>query len=556
MQDKPRTSGLLGAIRAARDDPLSLDSLQRLWQIDYVGDTPDRHQLDAVAEDGLGAMAGAQHGTAMHAELGRMLERFRHPALIVRVDGRIEAMNLRARRSIEADPGDSIDEIGYDLIPAGGVSRQVGLFLDAARNAPSHVELWQAMARKTGRTATLAAFRNDRPGSTALLFVIDPVWQGEAEAMARQSFGLTSAEAEILGAFLNGRSLREIAADRGRSHTTVRTQFHAVMTKFGVQTQAELVRSALGISQFIADAAPVAQVASHPHRRQVHVLRPGGRCVEVFLAGDLVGAVVIYLAECTLNTFTAAIEARFHAAGLCVVSVSRPGYGATSPPAEGDDDLACMAADVEAVVAQLGVAQVVIGGHGTSAAFAFVLAAARPDLAERVVVFAGTVPRPHIDESLTHAPFAAALLRARDASPSLFRLIIRTSGATWRRLGTRRFNSLNLARSVADSDVARSAACIEEFDHALGAQFANGSARLEADLLLTTEDWSDHVRRCAAPAILLHGAQDPVTNIATVRAFAAHHDGVSVVEVPDAGYLLHQTHADLFVRVLKDGSAL
>ncbi len=553
MTDKPRKSGLLGSIEEARGDPLSLDSLQRLWQIDFVGETTDELKSHMGVEDSFGALANEQADGAMHAELGRMLERFRHPTLIVRSDGRIEAMNLSARRTIDVDPDDSIDDIGYDLIPAEALSRKVARFLNTARNAPSRVDLWQTIATTTERPATLAVFRQERANPTALLFVIDPVWKGEAEAMARQSFELTTAESEILSAFLNGCSLREIGVERGRSHATVRTQFHTIMTKFGVRTQAGLVRAALGISQFIADVAPVAQVASHPHRRHLKVLRPNGRCVEVFLAGDPCGAVVIYLAECTLCTFARSIEARFHASKLCVVSLCRPGYGATSPPPERTDDLECMAADVEAVVEQLGGGSVVIAGHGTSAAFAFALAAAKPDLAARVVVFAGTVPRPHIEESLTHAPFAAALLRARDASPNLFRIIVRTSGAAWRRLGTRRFNSLNLARSEADSAIARSDHCVEEFDQALQSEFVNGYARLEADLMLTTDDWSDHVVSCAAPTILLHGAQDPVTNIATVRDFAAGHDKVTVLEVPTAGYLLHQTHADLLVSILQAG---
>jgi pimeloyl-ACP methyl ester carboxylesterase/DNA-binding CsgD family transcriptional regulator len=553
MPKKTRKSGLRGLIRDVNEDPLSLENLQRLWQADYHADPSQTQDTNTFSVESLGAFTDTQNNSSMSANLGQMLERFRHPALIVRFDGRIEAMNLRARRSIDTDPGDMIDEIGYELNPAEGLSQRIGRFLGASRNVQSLVELWQTVANESQRAATLAAFRSGRSGSTALLFVIDPVWKGEAEAMAIHSFGLTLAEAEILGAFLNGGSLREIAEDRGRSHTTVRTQFHAIMTKFGVQTQAELVRLALGISQFIADVEPLAEVASHPYRRQVQVLRPGGRCVDVSQAGDFAGSVVIYLAECTLNTFAAMVEAKFHEAGLCVVSVSRPGYGATSPSPEGSNDLECMAADVEAVIDQLGFRPVVIAGHGTSAGFAFALAAARPNLVERVVVFAGTVPRPYIDVRLTHAPFAAALLRARSASPHLFGLIVRTSGAAWRRLGTRRFNSLNLSRSVVDLAVARSEPCVEEFDQALGAQFASGYARLEADLLLTTDDWSVHVRKSTAPAILLHGAKDPVTNITTVRRFAQEHRNVAVLQIPDAGYLLHHTHTDMFIHVLRDG---
>jgi pimeloyl-ACP methyl ester carboxylesterase/DNA-binding CsgD family transcriptional regulator len=553
MSGSPRVSKLIPAIRKAIEDPLSVENIERLWQADYSTDGADPNRIDAALDEALGAMAGETDDGRTHRDLARILDRFRHAALLVRSDGRIEAINIRGRRTIRADPGDRIDDIGYEPIPAEALSRRIGRFLNATRNAPHRAALWQVMARDTGRIATLAALRYGQSSPTALVFVIDAVWGGEAAAMARGSFGLSPAEAEILGAFMNGNSLGAIARTRGSAHATVRTQFHAVMTKFGARTQAELVRAAFGLSQFGADVEPLAEVARHPHRRRFHVLRPGGRSVEVFLAGDPQGAVVIYLAECTLEAFAAGVEARFHAAGLCVVSVSRPGYGATDPPPEGSDDLTCMAGDVEAVIGQLAAGPVVVAGHGTSAGFAFAFAAARPELASRVVVFAGIVPRPYIDEDLVLAPFAGALLRARDASPRLFRLIVRASVSAWQRLGTRRFNSLNLARSQADAAISRTAACVEEFDQALDAQLANGFARLEADLLLVTEDWSHHVNRCATPAILLHGAEDPVTSISSVRSFAAAHDNVAVREAPAAGYLLHHTEADLFVASLTQG---
>jgi DNA-binding CsgD family transcriptional regulator len=190
-------------------------------------------------------------------------------------------MNLRARRAIAADPGDQIEEIGYELVPAEPLSRAIGRLLRKGENPPHRIHLLPVMAAGTRRTATLAVIRNGSDAQSSLVFVIDPVWKGKAAAMATRTHGLTPAEAEVLASFLDGCSLRDIAQARGSSLATIRTQFHSVMEKFGVGTRAQLVRATLGLSQFMADVEPVALVARHPHRRRLQVLRPGGRSVEV-----------------------------------------------------------------------------------------------------------------------------------------------------------------------------------------------------------------------------------------------------------------------------------
>ena len=53
---------------------------------------------------------------------------------------------------------------------------------------------------------------------------------------------LTDSERAVVGAFLSGSSLKEIARDRNRSIMTIRTQMKSAMKKCGVTTQAQLVR--------------------------------------------------------------------------------------------------------------------------------------------------------------------------------------------------------------------------------------------------------------------------------------------------------------------------
>lgn len=550
MNGKAPLSRLVETIRESNEDPLSAGRLERLWGADYQLSDPVR--IDTALDDVLGAIAGQVAQGAAATDLARILETFRHAALIVRRDGRIEAMNLRARRTISADPGDKVDRIGFELLPARPLSAAIDAFLNAKRPDQHASRLWQAVG-ENGRSAMLAVVPHGAGRARAMLFVIDPVWVGKAGATARELYGLTEAEAEILAAFLNGSSLQHIARDRSTSYSTVRTQLHSVMTKFGVTSQAALVRVAFGLSQFLADVAPIAEIARHPHRRRYKLLAAGGRSIEVFLAGDPQGKPVVFLPDCTLYVFAAQIEAAFHAAGLCVLSIGRPGFGGTDPAPEGVDDQACVCADVATVLDQIGARQAVVASHGVSAPYAYALAAAMPERVLRVVVISGTTPRPYLDTDFIRAPFAGALVRARDVSPRLFRIIVKTSSNAWKRLGTRRFNSMNLVQSPADSALALTEDCLEEFDAALGAQLVRGSWRLEDDLMLGTADWSRVARCCTAPIVLLHGQEDPVTAIAQVERFAGTLPAAELRGVQGAGYLVHCAASSAMIRAFSLG---
>jgi DNA-binding CsgD family transcriptional regulator len=89
--------------------------------------------------------------------------------------------------------------------------------------------------------ASSAFAAGETPG--VLVLIGDPRRPGEIgrEAVAGL-FGLTEAEADLALALARGRSLAEIAAERGVKLSTVRSQLLAVLDKTGVHRQAELVR--------------------------------------------------------------------------------------------------------------------------------------------------------------------------------------------------------------------------------------------------------------------------------------------------------------------------
>ena len=60
------------------------------------------------------------------------------------------------------------------------------------------------------------------------------------------AFGLSAAERAILPAFLNGASIDEIAAQRGTTRETIRSQLKSIYAKVGVNSRTELIVAFLG----------------------------------------------------------------------------------------------------------------------------------------------------------------------------------------------------------------------------------------------------------------------------------------------------------------------
>lgn len=537
-------------IRTSGADPFRFEDILTAWNSYFLDPkkAPSEPQmiggLNDAADQALLFLAEESNQDVIAPTIRAMLERFSHPALIIRADDKILAVNEAALRRLNVDPGDDISRLAFSLNDGRTLSQALGLSL-AGRNNAGDIDFLNCINEKN-KTATLAVVRtNSAPqrSPTALVFVIDPVWRKSAEAVLVQAFHLTDAEAKVLMAFLDGASLRDIAAERGRSLTTVRTQLQTVMSKMGVQTQAELMRNAFALSQFLGEIDAIAEVATHPHRRRAEVLRPGGRTLELVLSGDLSGQPVIFLSDVTQFTFPAVMEARFKAAGLCVISLCRPGAGTTSPPLAGSSYEACLAGDIIAVLGQLGRPRAKLMAHSLSSAIACRLGALLSEHISEVVIIAALIPRPFLKASNINSPWASALHAAMDQSPKLFALMVQAGVRAWKVLGTRRFVALQLGRYAPDVALAARPEIDAEFAAAMAMTVKQGNEALAQDLQTAMGDWSAWVSDCPVPMTLIHGENDPGANIKDVRDFARAFDGkLQLIELAAAGFMTVLSH--------------
>jgi hypothetical protein len=109
-----RVSRLIEALRATVEDPIAPGAIEALWDVDFQAQLRAFDEHASEIEQSLDEVSNQNGAGVLGLEMRQVLERFRHAAFIVRADARIEAMNLLARRTIDVDPGQFVDDIGYE----------------------------------------------------------------------------------------------------------------------------------------------------------------------------------------------------------------------------------------------------------------------------------------------------------------------------------------------------------------------------------------------------------------------------------------------------------
>lgn len=478
------------------------------------------------------------------------------PTFLIRADGVIIARNEAALDRAPVGEVERSDDLGYEPDEAATLSLIINR--TAMESAPDQgVRLYPARDAD-GRRATLALLPSPVgidavPG--ALLFIVDPVMRPEAVDLMGRAYGLTTAETEILAAFCDGASLRQIAEDRGRSHATIRTQFQSLAEKTGVGGQAELMRSSQAMSRFADEVGGLTQMAGRPTRKRFDVMRPGGRSVDVLRCGAPDGQPAIFMHGAFAHSFPATAEAAFRDAGLTIYIVGRPGFGKSDPAPKGADRNQVVADDIAAVLTQIGADNAPFMAHSAGVPETFRAAAAGLDqMIERLVII-GAVPPPrymtrHAGASAT---MTAALMLAARSNKALLRLLLTGRHRMYLRMGPARFMARKFAASAADLAQAARADVVAEYDSATAFTIAQGYKAGTSELVASMHDWEDCITSFPAQILALHGAEDPISPLAALKDLSDAHPNMTLEAVTDAGHLLIPARPELVAERLLAG---
>lgn len=559
--DPKRTSKFRPARAAIGDvlnDAYSFDDVVEAWSDVLGSDLPASAEKpsvsDAELDEALRAIADRNANDTTDRHLRSLVAAFPYPTFIVSGSGRIIRMNEAASARFGALPDDPFDQIGF-LANDGRLPSQFLPTRHNRSNAARDVQLVGAQHPVDETKITLAIVPTNLQGtqmSSCLVFVVEDAFRKDTEALVRSSYGLTETETRVLGTFLEGSNLSEIAEKSQKSVKTVRTQFHAILAKLGVRSQADLVRKVMSISHFMQTLAPIAQVASHPDRRRFDMIRPGRRSAEVFLAGDMDGELVVVVPSVTMRTFPATMEDKFRARGLTVATLCRPGYGGSDPPANGQSSRACYAEDFRSLLGQLGVTQAKILAQNSGSGYAVGLACDVPQMVSEVVLASAMPPAPFLTVASSNSKLSAAFIKARRTSPKLFRLLMHLSIRAWKLGGVRRVHGRQMAPFAPDLEFLGHSDIMEEFDAGMRSRFAQDLDMIGEDFERSVSDWSDDLRACTVPVSILHGVHDQAVAIDDIRRLCAEFpDLIALTEVENAGFMLPYSHTDIFLSALQ-----
>lgn len=193
--------------------------------------------------------------------------------LVVGADGRVLHANAAAHAL--ADAGDGLSLGGWRSTVAAAradETRALHRLVAEVAAAPGRGVGAMAVSRPSGRRpyAVLAAPLSAPSSSAAVLFVTDldsrpPL----SERNVAQLLGLTTAEARLACALVQGLDLKAAAAQLRISINTVRTHLRQIFAKTGTRRQSELVALILRLA-VLSDPGPAGAPFASARPRRLH----------------------------------------------------------------------------------------------------------------------------------------------------------------------------------------------------------------------------------------------------------------------------------------------
>lgn len=393
-----------------------------------------------------------------------------------------------------------------------------------------------------------------------LVVTTEMYWPEGSEATLRDAFGLTQAETEVLMALTQSRTLSDIAAARGRSVDTIRTQIKAIQTKTEARGQNELVKLAMTTMDFApsdpdrigpASDAPAAaprvsrggqELLPLPYRS---LTRPDGRRVDYLEFGATDGRPVMYLSSnLGLCRWPADAERMAMQMGLRVIAPIRPGFGGSTPLRRGQDRVGAVAADMVALLDHLRIASVPLLVLDEDMIFAARMHHIAPRRVTAVLGCGALLPLTRPEQYERMGRWHRFILGTARYTPQVLPFMITTGFAMARRMGKAEFVQLVYAGSKADCDATTTPRIQEALDSGSDIVLREGFDAAKAYAAEVTAmhrgHWADELEELAAnvPMINLVGTEDQAIPPATLAEFRETHPGIKFESVADAGSFL------------------
>lgn len=379
----------------------------------------------------------------------------------------------------------------------------------------------------------------------ALVMSTALAWPPGFDAILIDAFEFTDAEIDIVRGLVEGKSVRDIAVERNRSEQTVRTQLRTVLAKTETHSQGELIRITLGLMDVTsARAAPISPRAIAGRLLPIPfstMTMPGNRRFDWIEFGAPGGRPLLYLPlDYALTRWPADTEQAARQRNIRVIVPIRAGFGHSGELPQKVNYCDETARDVIRLLDHLGVRRAAILCLGADVRYAMRAAALRPELFSGIVAAPGTLPAATDEQYQRMDKWHRFILTNGRHAPKILPFLVKAGFSLARRIGKEQFFRAVNASSA--GDLATFDEPIVKEAMLLGSEVSLSSwhtahAAFAREVIDSERDWSDVVRACPVPVLMMQGDQDPQAPKQNILERAPEFPGIEVEWLPGCGQL-------------------
>lgn len=553
-EDEPDISRLIEVTYSSTTDPAQFFELIAVWKryMDSIEDVdrPGPHLTHFnKALDILGAMGRRRRAQSRDDEI---LGAFAAPAFLCDRSLTVRNMNTAAERLPAQRRATLFD----------APSLQHGIKRLNALNQTDIVPILDGKGRMTD--CAVISLRDspetsdaDRERGTCLIVLTRPA-DSKSQTWNRltEGFGLSAAESSVLYALMSGQSPDEIAAARGVSMNTVRSQIRKLLDKTSATSLSDLIRQTIMICTQIETVSLATRLEGSATAEDEgglqSLLTSDGRLLSFRDLGDPEGRPILFLHNMTGGTLLPRRIQRFaRSQGWRLIAPSRPGFGASDSIALRDMALLDRTVrDCRELMDHLGVPSVLVLGLMSSAGIALNFARTYPQrtIAVLNVAHAGVCDAAMVADMPNPArTLAQTMFRSTAAT----RFLVRVGIGAIDMLGPQEMIRRLISQSPADLPLLDDNEMVQAMARLLHHASVQGGEAFSKDGFVALTDFRPMIRSLHPdiPLLALLGGDDTIYSPAHARRLLSELPDYPVEFVPAMGqYLFYRAHDLVFQR--------
>lgn len=399
----------------------------------------------------------------------------------------------------------------------------------------------------------------------ALVVTTKYYWNAHLGATLEEVFQLTLAEQGIVRALVEGKSAKEISAERGTSEGTVRGQIKTVLAKMNARTQSEVIRLVLSLrdvtpSRLLPSAIDATQVAASPTwwRDEVWkpfqtLVMPDGRSMDYHTMGPVTGRPVLYshMGYCLARWHEPMVRLLYDL-NLRVICPIRAGYGKSDNLDPSADVLASTTHDTLFLLQHLGIDRLPYLTQGNDLIFAAHFTANHPEMVTEVIGICGRPPLPGDKHYAGMARWHRFFLSTAKHAPHLLKFTAKAAVSMARRVGaSEMFRQMNKS-SPADMallDDDSLLPVLQSNAELIAGPSSNVAQAYAMEILQTEASWTHLMERIKdTKTWFVNGVEDPATDIATIAEYRDAYPWIDIEVVPNAGQMMIYQYYEVLLR--------